>query len=53
LVIGFILGGNFQVAPTLAWMLWLLIASVALFVRGPRITTDRKPAPAAFATCRA
>ena len=33
LVVGFILGGNFQVAPTLAWFLWMLVASVALFCR--------------------
>jgi hypothetical protein len=52
LVIGFIFGGNFQVAPTLAWMLWLLVASVALFVRAPRAVIDELPAPAAF-TARA
>lgn len=40
LVAGFIIGGNAQVAPTLAWMLWLLVASLALFVRGPRIVTE-------------
>lgn len=49
LVIGFTLGGNFQVAPTLAWMLWLLVASVALFVRAPRAAGKEQPAPTAFA----
>ena len=36
MVPGFMLGGNFQVAPTLAWFLWMLVASVTLFVRAPR-----------------
>ena len=49
LVIGFILGGNFQVAPTLAWMLWLLVASVALFVRAPRAANRNQLAPTALA----
>jgi hypothetical protein len=44
LVIGFILGGNFPVAPTLAWMLWLLVAGVALFVQPPRAVRDKQPA---------
>lgn len=48
LVIGFVLGGNFQVAPTLAWMLWLLIASLALFVRAPRAVSAERSTPAAF-----
>ena len=36
MVPGFMLGGNFQVAPTLAWFLWMLVASVTLFVQAPR-----------------
>lgn len=41
---GVVLGGNFQVAPTLAWFLWLLVASVALFVRAPRALSEEKRA---------
>jgi hypothetical protein len=36
MVPGFMLGGNFQVAPTLAWFLWMMVASVTLFVQAPR-----------------
>ena len=50
LVIGFVLGGNFPVAPTLAWMLWVLVASVALFVQAPRAVRDKQPALTPFAT---
>jgi hypothetical protein len=50
LVIGFILGGNFPVAPTLAWMLWVLVASVALFVQTPRAVRDKQPALTPLAT---
>jgi hypothetical protein len=50
LVIGFIIGGNFPVAPTLAWMLWLLVASVALFVQAPRAAGDKQRALTAPAT---
>ena len=40
LVVGFIIGGGARVAPTLAWFVWVLAASVALFVRGPRAVTE-------------
>lgn len=50
LVIGFILGGNFPVAPTLAWMLWVLVASVALFIQAPRAVRDKQPALTPLAT---
>lgn len=40
LVAGFLIGGGAQVPPTLAWFLWLLVASVALFVRAPRAATE-------------
>ena len=40
LVAGFIIGGGAQVAPTLAWFLWLLVASITLFVRAPRNATE-------------
>jgi hypothetical protein len=45
MVPGFMLGGNFQVAPTLAWFLWMLVASVTLFVNAPRAVGDNQPAP--------
>jgi hypothetical protein len=45
LAVGFTIGGNFQVAPTLAWMLWLLVASVTLLVRAPRAVSGEQPAP--------
>ena len=47
--VGVILGGNFQVAPTLAWFLWLLVASVALFARAPRVLSEEQPTPRVFA----
>ena len=50
LVIGYVLGGNFPVAPTLAWMLWVLVASVALFVQAPRAVRDKQPALTPSAT---
>jgi hypothetical protein len=50
LVIGFVLGGNFPVAPTLAWMLWVLVASVALFIQAPRAVRDKQPALTPLAT---
>jgi hypothetical protein len=50
LVIGFVLGGNFPVAPTLAWMLWVLVASVALFIQAPRAVRNEQPALTPFAT---
>lgn len=43
MVPAFILGGNFVVAPTLAWFLWLAVASVTLFVQGPRIVSETRP----------
>ncbi|HVS49802.1 MAG TPA: hypothetical protein VHJ99_12980 [Candidatus Dormibacteraeota bacterium] len=45
MVVGFMLGGNFQVAPTLAWFLWMLVASVTLFVQAPRTVSITQPAP--------
>jgi len=50
LVIGFLLGGNFPVAPTLAWLLWVLVASVALFVQAPRAVRGKQPALTPLAT---
>ena len=44
MVPGFMLGGNFQVAPTLAWFLWMLVASVTLFVQAPRgVGEEQRP----------
>jgi hypothetical protein len=48
MVPGFILGGNYQVAPTLAWFLWMLVASVTLFVQAPRGVSEKQPAPRAI-----
>jgi hypothetical protein len=48
LAVGFTIGGNLQVAPTLAWMLWLLVASVTLVVRAPRAESGEQPAPTAL-----
>jgi hypothetical protein len=48
MVPGFMLGGNFQVAPTLAWFLWMLVASVTLFVQAPRGVGENQPAPRAI-----
>ena len=45
LVVGYIIGGNAQIVPTLGWMLWLLVASIAWFVSGPRAVAERRPAP--------
>jgi hypothetical protein len=39
-------GGNLQIVPTLAWFVWLLVASVTLYVQGPREVIDDKPVPA-------
>jgi hypothetical protein len=47
--VGVILGGNFQVAPTLAWFLWQLVASVALFARAPRVLGEEQSTPRVFA----
>jgi len=43
MVPAFILGGSVVVAPTLAWFLWLAVASVTLFVQGPRAESERQP----------
>src|SRR3989440_10796170 len=43
MVPAFILGGNVVAAPTLAWFLWLAVASVTLFVQGPRVATEKQP----------
>ncbi len=43
MVPAFILGGNFVVAPTLAWFLWLAVAGVTLVVRGPRLLRETQP----------
>jgi hypothetical protein len=42
MVPAFILGGNFVVAPTLAWFLWLAVASVILFVQGPSVVSEMR-----------
>jgi hypothetical protein len=39
-------GGNLQVVPTLAWFVWLLVASITLYVQGPREVPEDKPVPA-------
>jgi hypothetical protein len=39
-------GGNLQIVPTLAWFVWLFVASVTLYVQGPREVTEDKPVPA-------
>ncbi|TMB98055.1 MAG: hypothetical protein E6J40_07015 [Chloroflexi bacterium] len=49
MVPAFILGGNFVVAPTLAWFLWLAAASVTLFVQGPRVVSEMHPSARATA----
>jgi hypothetical protein len=43
-------GGNLQVVPTLASFVWLLVASVTLYVQGPREVTEDKPVPALSAS---
>jgi hypothetical protein len=43
MVPAFILGGSVVAAPTLAWFLWLAVASVTLFVQGPRVVSERQP----------
>jgi len=43
MVPAFILGANFVVAPTLAWFLWMAVAGVTLFVRGPRLENETQP----------
>ncbi len=48
LVVGFIIGGSAQVAPTLAWFLWTLVASVVLLVRAPRAATETRRMQAAL-----
>ena len=44
LVAGFTLGGNFQIAPTIAWIGWTLVAGVTLFVKGPEGAETRSTA---------
>ena len=44
LVAGFTLGGNFQIAPTIAWIGWTLVAGVTLFVKGPEGAERRSTA---------
>jgi hypothetical protein len=39
-------GGNLQIVPTLAWFVWLLVASVTLYLQGPREVTEDKRVPA-------
>jgi len=43
MVPAFILGGSVVAAPTLAWFLWLAVASVTLYVQGPRVATEMHP----------
>jgi hypothetical protein len=45
LAVGYTISTSFQVAPTLAWFLWMLVASVTLFVQAPRGVGERQPAP--------
>jgi hypothetical protein len=49
MVPAFILGGNLVVAPTLAWFLWLAVAGVTLFVRGPRVLKETQPSATTIA----
>jgi len=49
MVPAFIHGGSVLVAPTLAWFLWLAVASVTLFVQGPRAVSERQPSARATA----
>jgi len=49
MVPAFILGGNFPVAPTLAWFLWLAVASVTLFAQRPRTDSESQPSARAMA----
>lgn len=48
LVVGFVIGGNAQIAPTLAWMAWLLVASIALYVQTPRFVSELRRTQAAL-----
>ncbi len=49
MVPAFILGGSVVAAPTLAWFLWLAVASVTLFVQGPRVAAEMHPSARASA----
>lgn len=49
LVVGFVIGGNASIAPVLAWMLWTLVASITLFVRGPQVEPQARKAGAVLA----
>src|SRR5438105_13919240 len=42
MVPAFLLGGSVVAAPTLAWFLWLAVASVTLFVQGPRAFAEKQ-----------
>lgn len=43
MVPAFIIGSGVVTAPTLAWLLWLAVASVTLFVRGTDVVSERQP----------
>jgi hypothetical protein len=45
-------GGKLQIVPTLAWFVWLLVASVTLYLQGPRAVTEDKPARAVLSASR-
>ena len=49
MVPAFILGGSVVAAPTLAWFLWLAVASVTLFLQGPHVVTEMHPSARATA----
>jgi hypothetical protein len=49
MVPAFILGGSIVAAPTLAWFLWLAVASMTLFLQGPRVVTEMRPSTRATA----
>jgi hypothetical protein len=46
-------GGNLQIVPTLAWFAWLVVASVTLYLQGPREVTEEKPVPAVLSASSA
>jgi hypothetical protein len=48
LVAGYVIGGSAPTAPILAWMLWSLIASITLFVRGSQVAPQARQSDAAL-----
>lgn len=47
--VGYTISTSFQTAPTLAWFLWMAVASVTLFVQAPRNESSVQPAHRAVA----